>query len=348
MIPWATKPTDRSELIYEVNRRLIAEYIAVRAYGELMEASAHADSVPEAVASIQNLDEIARNHITAWCDWGSLSPREKSDQGASFSAYLDSAGVGVHVVIEALARQVYHLRADERHRCQWSFANPFVLVYATAEDGTVDSCIELSVAFWSLYAGRSSGSKSGSIVLTLLPESEVGAARELQGSLRLELYRELNETVRDYIFNVRRLLGEFLNMTLDPAGPRLLEQVGADRIVVFSDIALDTLPFGGSILGLEVPLSRLPASASAYITVNLAVESSNRGRSMRVDRRAVLLVPAKEEDERTVWARHLAIEVAAELNCIGLNAEIFDGDSADAKAIVTGILTFPKVESCRR
>jgi hypothetical protein len=342
LVPWEhdAEPTTRSELIYEISRRIISEYMAIRAYGELVDKSFGRD---EATHEPNNLQQTAAVNIRQWMRWAEFSVPEKAAQRQQLSDYMRSQSIGARDMITAFAGEIYNLNRNERLLLGATLVNPLVLVYATSADHPFSLQLDLSIGFWAEYAGKFSGSKPGAIVTTLLPETDVAEVRKLQSELRRAFHFVLDDNAKLGLKFARQALGVFMAKTLEIAGLDLLYRAGADRIVAFSDITLDFVPFEDTILGLEVPLSRLPASVPAYQTVNSTIEAACVPSRLSSDRRAILLVAPSAKDQQTKWAREIAESTASRLAWIGLSPVFVIEDQEQSREVLAKAQDAPVV-----
>ncbi len=310
---------DRSDFILQLSMRGIAEFWATGMYAQL--------SLPlgktSALGSASSLEESSVNLVRAW----EQNDTHRLDEAiAVFEAV--TTGVGPREILSSLANgylAVFHdnlFSAGDGHLSGLRrYVNPMVLVVSEGHPGHNFS-IELSACYWATYAAAFSAGKSSALIPTLLQEGTLSKGRDLQRQLRLLIhgYRSGDTTaLGSSIQTVRRALGTELAHALEPAAFQLLKAAGADRIISISPLLLDFIPAGDTILGLEVPLSRLPADDpyATYLSVNMAAISSAAAGSC--EGAACILGPSGGRDSAEVWARGMCDTIAQMLPFLGFS-----------------------------
>jgi len=137
------------------------------------------------------------------------------------------------------------------------------------------------------------------LVASLVHESHFAGLVQLLRDVRHYLYfPELDNAA---IFTKRRELGTAIASVIEEATYQVLDKLAASRIVVFSDIPLDYLPYHGSMLGLEVPISRYPILL-AYFIVNEGFRSAARSMVNAEGTLCSVLCANEAHDPATAWA----------------------------------------------
>lgn len=329
LVPWPPKARDRSSLLAGIVCRTASE---LHASAIFLELSGLSGQVPRlGTSTSRDTDAEAIGHVEEYLfRWEAYSAKQMADHRARFCEYIDRTAADPRRIIALFAQYIYDIPPARRYSARLSFANPLILVVASVEQYVTVGQIDLDIAFWSLYAGRATRRKAGVAVATFPPARKIDAARAILGALRREYHLELDDQRRERICSLRAELGAVLEQTLDPAASEVLERLSADRVVAFSDVSLDLLPFGVGILGLEIPTCRLPGSAPSMVTAGRAIssatsgQSETRGGSMTRGAQAVILVADRVTDPLTAWSRAMAVEVARSLKWVGLVATIPD------------------------
>lgn len=311
-IPWEQDDMSRTEFIVGAARRTAAEYLANRA---LYEALNFTPSVQDTDLTPDELAAVDLTQVTkAWLQRGFSGTVDSAREFAAVRGALEAGAISARDAFEQIARTMYACQGSWRREGQLSYANPFVICWATGRD-TYDPLLTLNMAFWLLYAGTMSGHKPGIFVPTLTDSNPVDQCRAVLAQLR-HAFHEAGPTDAGKIYNLRRSLGSIVANALEPGMVQALEWLGADRIVAFSDVPIDFLDVDGTFAGLTYPLSRLPSSAMAFLTVGRAVAASARVR--RSAGTSVVLRSRRATDPQTEWALDVANAVEPDLRRSGL------------------------------
>ena len=317
----------RSELISELNVRIISEYTAARAFSELCDASKLPNKTTNwaDVLFEQRLAEV----LYSWEVSAKLGDQERKSLRQRANEIIQKCGRGNADIMKAFARYFYenssrlsNNKIRQRRDEGLSLVNPLVVVYAGGGEDAIDYDLQSNSSFWAQYAGALSAQKPGAIAPSFLPEEEMVHARELQTELRLHLHSfEGTEKELDTICRCRERLGDFVRQTSEPALYHLLDSVGADRIVSFSDICIDYMPFDKTILGLEYTISSFPASGSAYLVVSRALLGAYHVINRQKKDRVSILCTVDSSDHVSEWAKKLSDTLGESLRLVGLSSE---------------------------
>src|SRR5262249_41949076 len=128
----------------------------------------------------------------------------------------------------------------------------------------------------------------------------------------------------------RKNFGEHLVSKLSPAALSMLRGPNADRVVTFSPLNLDFLPFESSILGLERPLARLPVrnDYGDFLIVNsMAISSA----SSRDGRSAAVMVSANGDSSEEKWAARIGEQIIAIAPFLGFSAASIEPNESVAR-----------------
>jgi CHAT domain-containing protein len=107
---------------------------------------------------------------------------------------------------------------------------------------------------------------------------------------------------------------------------------------------VDYLPHEGSLLGLEIPVVRLPLSEQPANDVKLAIASAMRPSLIHRDMRACILRPTAADDDWTVdWAAAMAAAAAQELHGLGLKVAVEPEEGTDIQELLSQLSKSPIV-----
>ena len=324
LVPWPISPTSYSELVEGIVRRTASEYTAMIAYQD-MSTLASSLASPKTSGQKPERNVPMTQHIENWLfRWPWLSADDQRELALAFNSQMRTSGKTPREIISRFAQYIYNMDPEVRYNAGLSFANPMVLLLVAADSYTEVAPLDIDLAFWTTYAGRSSRSRAGLIIPTFTTAQQIDVAKEKFRMLRDIYSAVLNDQNRKVITSTRQEIGALLADILDPSSINVLNHTGADRIVTFADVSLDFLPYGTSVLGMEIPISRYPASAPAMMTVGTAISSATRGQSetrggpLTRGSAAVVLVASEATDLQTIWSRELAESMDKALRWVGL------------------------------
>ena len=329
---WDAQPITRSELLVGLIRRNATEYVAARAFRELTSSGedmkvpdVHGDEAPGAEAVAFFEDWLFR--------WPLAGMEAQNASKKAFRSYLKSLHVDAVKVITAFARRAFTMETQERYAAGLTFLNPLVLVLKSENDYIYDGTMTgpqlgIDLVYLANYCGRRSRNKPGSVIPSIGPDSLISSVRATTHTLRQEYYQEPNRERQQRIAMLRRRLGEQLAQALDDSVTPILEHLGADRVISFSDVSMDLFPYGAGVLGMEVPVSRIPASLPLIYSTTMAIrhatrgQSRTRGGSMVPVGKATVLTATDVTDIQTAWSHKVGLAVAQRLQLLGLLADI--------------------------
>lgn len=330
LCPWPAEDIDRSIFLLEIALRGVAEFLACKVYA-LWAPQGRPSAPPPPDARDDTLEMIAMDLVKRW------ARGEQDTSPAAFEAFetcIWNTGAGPRRVLAALALgflEVFHEKLQSAGNGQTSWINPLVLVVSEASSSCThdqsgfgyDQSIDISSAYWTIYAGAFSTDKPSAIIPTLLAPGSLSPAYDLQRELRL-LFHSLDvksaaAKTRNSILRVRRDLGDAVSSRLETSSLQILRAAGADRIVAISPVLIDFVPFGGTILGLEIPLTRLPADDPrlTYRMINMAVMSSIA--TGRCEGFASVFGPLAAHDDAETWAVQMHEVIVSLLPLLGLS-----------------------------
>lgn len=341
LVPWTDLPEARTGLITGIMRRLVAEYLAVTAvldlYDEPPEEPAGSAAVTsEDIAFLGAQFNRARNAVNE-------TDGQRSARIGEFSSYRVTRKLSPASIVREFAIHQYHTPEAELRRDNLTLVNPLVVAMASASVDPEE--MDLAVSQWSNYAGRMSGTKPGLITLSLAPPGILAEAHQLQATLRRRFYG-LTASTRQEVVSLRRRLGARLASAVDPSVPPILTSLRPDRIIAISQLLMDYLPYGGSLLGLEIPVVRLPLSEHPANDVRLAIASTMRPAPIRQDLRACILRPSiisGGPEDPTRWASDAAAAAAGQLRGLGLAAVLQPAKGTSKQELLSAISTAPVV-----
>jgi hypothetical protein len=313
LVPWTDRPGTRTDLIVGVTRRLAAEYIAITALLDLCDERP-CDLRPgdnltgEEIAFLRKQFNRARSALHE-------TDEQRLARIEEFNSYRVRHQLSPAAIIREFAIHQYRTSEAVLRRDNLTLLNP--LVIAVASESADNEEMYLAVSQWSNYAARMSGSKPASIAISLASPDTLARAQQLQAMLR-KLFYGLTDRTRREVIALRRQLGGHLASALDPAVPQILTSLRPDRIVAISQLLVDYLPHEGSLLGLEIPVVRLPLSEDPANEVRLAIASAMRPGFIHRDMRACILRPDVISDKQTRWASDVAAAAAEDLRRLGL------------------------------
>jgi hypothetical protein len=321
LVPWsAPVHPDRSWLLFDLNVRIASEWIATRACVELYGGSSWVVDAADS-GSADEAKRLVRRAFREWLPGGVDARAEPAERRA---AVLARAGIGPSEALRILAEAAYdaclgngeyaglHPQAEGL-----SFANPCVLVLTSGGEHQMDLKLNANAGAWAAVAARTGGAKPGIIVPTLLGPGALDELRSIQACIRQIVVEQCDDDAMRSVAPERARLGQALRERLEPATELLLAQMNPERVIAFSDIVLDALPHGRSILGLERPCCRFPADTNVSQYVAQMVVASRRSLSHTWRRRAAIVIAPQPNDEVTAWALELATALEDALARIG-------------------------------
>lgn len=294
----------RSSLIFQLNARNASEFLAQRCFIDLAKTiKVAAGTCSDHKLGAARLRELCYEWFNRWC---------------TNDVYDETAGGLINGLASAgcrkcRARIVEELSLLSLEACtctgrysdrdlgkrNLSFLNPLVIVFAGGGEERYDALLDFNMPFWTMYAGRSNSLQAGGIVASLFHQSEVEPLFGILRELRCHLYSEALDF--DLIFELRRELGRSIVKSLEPATFEVIDKLVPSRIVAFSDVPLDFIPYGESLLGLEVPIARIPAKL-ACLAFNRAVQASSRMNVNHGRPFCCILRAHDETDAVTAWS----------------------------------------------
>lgn len=339
LVPWTGQPETRTELIVGITRRLVAEYLAITALLDLcderpMEPAASGALTAEDIAFLRAQFNRAQNSFNE-------TDEQRSARVDEFNAYRVRRQLNPAAIVREFAIYVYNTPEAELRSDDLRLVNP--LVIALTSDSIDHEIMDLAVSQWSNYAARMSGMKPGSLVVGLAPPGVLAQAHEMQAMLRTRFYG-LTVINRHVVVSLRRQLGAHLVSAVDPVVTQVLTCVRPDRVVAISQLLLDYLPHEGSLLGLEIPVVRLPLSEQPANDVRLAIASAMRPSLIHRDLRACILRPKVTSDDPVLgWAAAMAAAAAERLHGLGLTAALEPGEGTGKQELLSKVSMSPIV-----
>ena len=317
LVPWgAPGNISRSRLLFELNARIAAEYLAVRSFLDL--SIGHEDGPCQDVPG----EELADSCVRWYERWEHGEPQDQSalELRHELRNHIKLTPTNGETVMRYLAQAAYDACTGTGARSSWdpyreglSYVNPLVLVFAAGGADAYDMALELDTPYWALYAGRCASLNASSVVASFFHRSQLGDITEILRELRLQMYSE--HINGDVLFQKRTELGQRVLALMDEATFMVLDHLAPSRIVAFSDVPLDFLEYGGSILGMEIPMVRYPAS-SAYVHVSNAVLASDHTSAHDGKKFCAILCAPEARDNVTTWAIDTAARVEASFQAL--------------------------------
>lgn len=326
LVPWqAERVNDRDDLILEINLRLVAEYLATVVYSDLMEVAA--SPAAHLSAGMAVLEQTAQHYVELWERHEDLDQMQTVREQLLHAMRLhDASGTLTLPLLATAFLARFRQRLDIRgHNDRLRRINPLMLVLATGGDEARDLPLELASAYWSSYVASFSNAKPGAVVATFVRRQQMSEPLRRERHLRetIKTLCSADEQQRLRLRMKRQSLGDTVNRLLSPASIKLLHAADADRIVACAPVTLDFVPFAGTILGLERPISRMPAGeelGAAFQIVNAAALSSSS--SMIGTGRAAILAPLAPRDVAERAAAEFRDELAGVLPYSGFVPEM--------------------------
>jgi hypothetical protein len=343
LFPLRGDRTDRDVLLHQLAGRITAEYIATRAAceldGEVFQQArpAPADRLVEQADVDALLGQetplLLRAIFARWQRgmdaWS--APRTM----ARIQAELQRRGLGKERFLRELAHAAYDIlmgeaTPDARRR---SHLNPLVIAALPITEGNYDAVFHKEVAGLAAFAARRSAMKPGGIAILGVRDMLAKPIREIQTAVRMLFQQDITPGLADEIARYRLLLGETCRVGFSKLAGPMLDTLNADRVVVFSDLPFELVPYGNSILGLEYAISSYPATMSAYHLMMTADDAHQRAQEMQDRRAAVLCAPPGGSDPVIAWANHIASSLDPLADLLGLDA-IYPVPGAETAASV--------------
>ncbi|KUL44081.1 CHAT domain-containing protein [Streptomyces regalis] len=333
LTPWAASdPLSVEQLAEELIVRSTGEYLAMQHLKNLGITFPHQDSgasIPE-----DQYPELAAI-VDAWL---CATPKTVDGHRARLREGLLRIGASARSIAALFADRVHRMPPEVRHRAGVGMANPFVI--PLIENETPWYQLSLDLAHWTLYAACASRKKAGVIAPAPVDGAMVANIKQAIRNLRYDYHVREPELRSADIVDHRRAVGRLLQEAVGSGVLEALDRVGADRVVAFSDVGLEYLPFRDSVLGMEFPISRLPVSWPAMWTGGNAVSSATRGQSlvrggsMTRGSKAVILVADTQTDRQTEWSQEIASHARDRLRWVGLIAEMPSTKTATVKGLL--------------
>lgn len=341
---WLCAPSEvdlsgHAEAIIQLTLHGVAEYWAANTFASLRSARSAGPAAP-----IDEIRYLVHNLIRSW---------ELRDPEASMVLHRDlsqkTQGVGDDQLMRVLAETFLTVFEENladplgyltsHARC----INPLVLLVAEGSPG-VDNFMTLSAAYWAAFAAAHSATKPSAIVPTLLSNGALQELVTLHRHLRLLIHGYVPNSIagQKQICQARKAIGEELLRQLEIASTIVLHAAGADRIVAIASVLVDFIPFADTVLGLEVPVSRVPFSSpkTAFVHINFAALSSAAAGALEGS--ACVLGPAIANDSSETWAIEMQAQLSNLLPSLGLQAPRVEsgGDPLSATLERSGVVFF--------
>jgi hypothetical protein len=310
------------ELIVELVVRLASEYLGARCFCELFgglfrlvrparpNELRECDDVGEIIGRsngeiFEELFSNWQNGVDAWTAPASI---------ARIHEALSDRGLESQDMLKGLAIAAHRGFASEASEKTWklSHLNPLVIALLPTEGSGYDA--------------------------RLHAEAELDeTVRKLQATLRSLFHEPPTDEILDEILSLRILLGSCGQFFVESVFA-VLNRLGADRILTFSNIPLDFVPYRGSILGLEVSLSRYPVSMTAYQFL-MTAHNANRRLGALTQRRAAILCPplGNSGDSVIRWANEIGETVGALAHISGLEPFYPIAGASDGSEVLAGV-----------
>lgn len=318
---WDRVTSDRSALLVELIFRATAEYVASAFASDLKPWR-----VLETGGGWQcpSIEWDARPYLEIFEQSALTDERQAAVQ--QFLGQAKASGVkaegAMAVLADALLKRFRADRAAGEDAASKGLArlNPLVLLVTEGEPASYDPRMEIAAGYWASYAAAFAVAKPSALIPTLMHKGMLDDVRACQRDLRQRVHtaRSVDDAVNVAAARIR--LGDLVGSELERASVIVARTLGADRIVAISAVMLDFVPYAGTILGLEIPLSRAPLSEAGlapFAVPTNVVASSYTGRNF--DRCCVLgaheprdgaEVSAMEiRDSAIGWLTYAGIEV---------------------------------------
>jgi hypothetical protein len=330
LFPLRADRSDRWTLLAQLAGRITAEYLAARAAPELGgTVFRHAQPAPpERLAEAADLDALLglptpallltlfrrwQRGMDAWS-----APRTM----AQLIGELERRGLVKERFLRELARAAYDVLmgervADERRLTHF---NPLVIAAIPMLEGEYDAGFHKEVAGLAMFAARRSAMKPGGVAVVGVHAALANAVRDRQKAVRMLLRRNLTPELADEIAIHRLMLGEICKAGCAMLALPLLDTLDADRLVLFSNLPLEFIPYGDSLLGLEYAAACYPASISVYDVMTLVAQGRQRVQEMRDRRAAILCAPRGGSDPVVEWANEIGAMFDPLTNLLGMDA----------------------------
>jgi hypothetical protein len=130
------------------------------------------------------------------------------------------------------------------------------------------------------------------------------------------------------------MLGEICKTACAMLALPLLDTLNADRLVLFSDLPLELIPYGDSLLGLEYAAACYPATMSVYDVMTLVGQGRRRVQEMQDRRAAILCAPRGGSDPVVEWANAIGAMFDPLTNLLGMDAVYPVAGAEDAGAVL--------------
>ena len=340
LVPWTDLPQARTGLITGIMRRLVAEYLAVTAvldlYDEPPEEPAGSAAVTgEDIAFLraqfnraQNAVNEPRTAISADRGIQQLPGNAQAQPGINCPRIRDSP---VPYANRTTAGQP---DTGESPRCRRGIRERRPRGNGPGRQPVVE-LREADVRNQARHYRSQPRLRPG-----ILAE-----AHQLQATLRRRFYG-LTASTRQDVISLRRRLGARLASAVDPSLQQILTSLRPDRIIAISQLLMDYLPYEDSLLGLEIPVVRLPLSEHPANDVRLAIASTMRPALIHQDLRACILRPSiisGGPDDPTRWASDAAAAAAGQLRGLGLAAVLQPAEGTGKQELLSAISTAPVV-----
>ena len=299
LVPWQAEcVTDRDDLVLEINLRLVTEYLATAVYSDLIEAAV-SSSAPQPL-DIVVLENTTRHYVELWEHQDLDQLQSVREQLLHAMRLYDAAGtLTLPLLATAFLARCRQRLEVQGCKDQLRRINPLMLVLATGGDEVYDLPLELASAYWASYAASFSNAKPAAAVASFVQQRQMSEPLRRERIIRetVKTMRCADEQHRLSLRMKRQHLGDAVNRILSPASIKLLYAADADRIIACAPVTLDFVPFAGTILGLERPISRIPTGAglgAAFQIVNAVALASGSG--IIGTGRAAILTPLAPRD----------------------------------------------------
>jgi hypothetical protein len=236
-----------------------------------------------------------------------------------------------------MARAAYDVLMGERveEGRKLTHLNPLVIAAVPMSDAEYDGGFHKEVAGLAMFAARRSAMKPGGVAVIGVRDSLSDVVRDGQKQVRMLLQRDLTPDLADDIANLRLVLGEICKAGCATQALPLLDTLDADRLVLLSNLPLELIPYGDSLLGLEYATASYPASMSVYDVMTLVGQGRQKVQAMQDRRAAILCAPRGGTDPVVEWANAIGETFDPLANLLGMDAVYPVAGAEDAGTVLT-------------
>ena len=260
LFPVNAEIVNQEDLVVELTVRLAAEYLGVRCFSELfggvfeLARPARQNELRERTdideVITRSTGEIFEELFSSW--QRGVDAWTAPESTSRLRQELAGRGLKPEDILKGLALAAYSTFAIETSAETWrlSHLNPLVLALLPTPESAYDARLHAEAAGLSTFAARLSALKPAGILLRWIPTEVDETVMELQAELRSLFHQSPTNDVLDEILGLRISLGACAAICMGRVLSSL-DRLGADRILAFSNIPLDFIPYRGSILGLD-------------------------------------------------------------------------------------------------